>query len=401
MKNSLVYLFIFFCFAIATLLVVQYNVNPITMIRMSKDNNDAEVEASKARLEIATRRAKGEKGVIQISNCMQKPDDWEQPHYQKIPNTIFVSVASYRDDECKDTVYDMFKKAKNPELLYVGVCQQNKKQEEDCFDKCPECSQRKQTGHIRVTSFEYLEARGPCFARREASKLWRGEEYYFQIDSHLKFEQDWDETLKMQMKATGDPNTVLSAYPPTEAQMKDMKENNFTTFISMCGGKFDATGLPTITAKVLNTNGRTKPIPSFYASAGMLCFPGKALYDVPYDPNLSYLFFGEEILFTARLWTAGYNIYNPMKNFCTHHYGRDGKPKFWDDKKEAEPCKKKAIQRVKYLFGDIKKSQVHPDYFLDTKKYGMGNKRPLSDYLKKAGINFTTKTVNITCPTPN
>ena len=121
--------------------------------------------------------------------------------------------------------------------------------------------------------------------------------------------------------------------------------------------------------------------------------------DVPYDPYLSYLFFGEEVLFSARLWTAGYNLYVPTKSFCTHHYGRDNKPKFWDAKKDSTPCKKKAIQRVKYLFGDIKESQVHPDYFLDINKYGMGKKRKLSEYLKLAGINFDLKSVNIMCPT--
>ncbi len=380
--------------------VLEYSWNPFAHIANTKDNMEAAVEASKARQIIQSKRDAGEKGIIQVSGCVQKPDNWKMAHHSKIPGTIFVSVASYRDDECKDTVYEMFAKAKDPDNLYVGVCQQNKENEEDCFDKCPECSQRKQSGHIRVANFDFMDARGPTFARYQCSKLWRGEELYFQIDSHIKFEQDWDDTLRKQWSATGDPKAVIGAYPPTKQQMKDMKQNGFSTMITMCPGKFDANGLPTITAKVVNTKGRQKPLPIAFQPAGMMCFPGQALNQVPYDPYLSYLFFGEEVLFSARLWTAGYNLYSPAKNFCVHHYGRKNKPKYWQDHKESEPCRKKAVQRVKYLLGIIKPSQVHPDYFLKIKDYGMGKKRSLADYFKYAGINMNTKTVNTSCPAP-
>jgi hypothetical protein len=363
-------------------------------------NLEAEKEASKARTEIMQRKKKGEKGLIQVSGCVQEPDNWTMSRHDVIPRTIFVSVASYRDDECKDTVYDLFDKAKNPDNVFVGVCQQNKENEEDCFDKCPECSQRKQSGHIRVANFDYMDARGPTFARYQCSKLWRGEEYYFQIDSHLKFEKNWDETLIGQMRATGDRNAVVGAYPPTDEQMQQMKSNGFTTMITMCPNKFDSTGMPSISAKVVSTNGRTKPLPTAFQPAGMMCFPGRALYDVPYDPYLSYLFFSEEFLFSARLFTHGYNLYAPVKNFCVHHYGRGNKPKYWQDHKNSEPCKKKALQRAKFILGMITEKQVHPDYFLQVKKYGLGKKRSLADYERFSGVNLATKTITKSCPVP-
>lgn len=363
-------------------------------------NMKAEAEANTARKEIALRKSNGEKGLIQVSGCVQKPEKWKVVDHNPIPGTIFVSVASYRDDECKDTVYDLFKQARNPDNIYVGVCQQNKENEEDCFDKCAECSQRKQSGHIRVLNFSYMDARGPTFARYQCSKLWRGEEFYFQIDSHLKFEKNWDETLIQQMRATKDPKAVVGAYPPTQAQMDEMKANNFTTMITMCPGKFDETGMPTITARVVSTNGRKSPLPVGFQPAGMMCFPGRALLDVPYDPYLSYLFFSEEFLFSARLYTHGYNLYAPVKNFAVHHYGRKGKPKYFDDHKNSEPCKAKALQRVKYILGMIDKKKVHPDYFLEINKYGLGNKRSLEQYERYAGINISTKTTTKGCPLP-
>ena len=373
---------------------------PVAHAGDTKANLAAQQEAAKAREEVRLRKQKGEKGIIQVSGCVQKPEKWTMARHDVIPRTIFVSVASYRDDECKDTVYDLFAKAKNPNNVFVGVCQQNKENEEDCFDKCAECSQRKQSGHIRVVNFDYMDARGPTFARYHCSKLWRGEEYFFQIDSHLKFEKNWDETLIGQMRATGDRNAVVGAYPPTENQLNQMKDNGFTTMITMCPGKFDTSGMPTITAKVVSTNGRTKPLPTAFQPAGMMCFPGRALYDCPYDPYLSYLFFTEEFLFSARLFTHGYNLYAPVKNFCVHHYGRKDKPKYHQDHKESEACKQKALQRAKFLLGMIPENQVHPDYFLDTKKYGMGKKRSLAEYERYAGVNLATKTVTGACPVP-
>ena len=103
-----------------------FGINPFVHAKTTKDNAEAEAEANLARADIKKRKANGETGVIQISSCMQEPDGYKQAFHQPIPNTIFVSVASFRDDECKDTIADMYAKAKDPNNVYVGVCQQNK-----------------------------------------------------------------------------------------------------------------------------------------------------------------------------------------------------------------------------------------------------------------------------------
>lgn len=54
------------------------------------------------------------------------------------------------------------------------------------------------------------------------------------------------------------------------------------------------------------------------------------------DPDLPMLFSGEEILYTARLWTSGYDIFAPGSNVVFHLYSGSSstRPKFW----EARPC---------------------------------------------------------------
>lgn len=324
------------------------------------------------------------------------------------PGSIFVSVASYRDDECKDTVTELFDLAQFPEKVFVGVVQQNKpgKGKEDCFDRCRKCRQRKASGHIRVLGFSNKEARGPCFARYLASTLWRGEDWYLQIDSHTAFEKDWDVHLLNELLRARDPKAVLSGYPPTGAQMDKIRAEGFRETTLLCAGDFSKDGLPQIKSAIVKAPRDGEPLPIPFASAGMICFPGRALFEVPFDPYLPFLFFGEEILFSARLWTRGYNFYAPSRAFCSHHYERKGKPKFWTDLKNFESCRKQAVARVKYLLGtpdalgadglpDLQK--VPPEYRTRIDEYGMGTERALADFWKYAGVDFGTETVEPRC----
>ncbi len=50
------------------------------------------------------------------------------------------------------------------------------------------------------------------------------------------------------------------------------------------------------------------------------------------DPDLPMLFSGEEILYTARLWTSGYDLFAPTANVVFHQYSGSSstRPKFWE-----------------------------------------------------------------------
>ena len=48
------------------------------------------------------------------------------------------------------------------------------------------------------------------------------------------------------------------------------------------------------------------------------------------DPLLPWIFMGEEISMSARLWTAGYDIFAPPTNVLNHYYVRRHYPKFWE-----------------------------------------------------------------------
>ena len=62
-------------------------------------------------------------------------------------DTIFVSISSYRDDVCHDTLLSIYKNAQKPENVYVGICQQNKEGDKDCIGDIDD----KYKPNIRIT----------------------------------------------------------------------------------------------------------------------------------------------------------------------------------------------------------------------------------------------------------
>ena len=71
---------------------------------------------------------------------------------------------------------------------------------------------------VREIRLDYREATGPCKARALAQKLWAGEEYYLQLDAHMRFAPGWDEALIqwLHQAEAEHPGSqpVISTYPP-------------------------------------------------------------------------------------------------------------------------------------------------------------------------------------------
>jgi [Skp1-protein]-hydroxyproline N-acetylglucosaminyltransferase len=125
-------------------------------------------------------------------------------------DTIFISIASYRDSELKYTVRDIFRQAQDPSRIFVGIVLQLFDTPEDLelygidqiydasfFPSCPNYLELSQLFHtnIRVLRLDAAESRGPCLARSLAQTLWKDEKFYFQIDSHMRFRRSYDSYL--------------------------------------------------------------------------------------------------------------------------------------------------------------------------------------------------------------
>lgn len=308
-------------------------------------------------------------------------------------NTIFVSIASYRDDVCNSTLKSLYEMSKYPENIYVGICQQNKKDEdEDCvksFENNP---------NVRIMRISHTEAKGPTYARYLCSTLWKGEEYYLQIDSHSSFVKNWDEkciNMINEIKKLGlSQKPVLSHYPKEISEYKSYKtdsEKDKYNVTRMCRSFFNTRDmLSFFGAEIIDTKKEYYKTP--YVAGGMVFCESKFLDELPYDPELPYLFVGEEILHSIRYYTNGWDIFTPNENIIFHEYTRSGKPKIWTDNPSYSDIP--AFEKVKFYIGLVKDDLKIPENLRkNLNKYGLGKERSLQDYYDFAGINLEKRIV--------
>jgi len=384
--------------------------------------------------------------------------------------SIFISIAAFREGFLLETLVSAFKNAKNPEKVFVGAVVQN------CFGKILEdgtletsgtpCFSARKTigedetgkdikglleipvdkngieafcampdyehycknGQIRVLYVHHIDGQGPSMARYYASKLWGGENYFMQIDSHLRFAREWDAKYITESKLTLNyPKSVLSAYPPGFDQVRFIpkhmgvdksKINNDTVIESpgcrLCGCGTPGEAKPGKELKGIIHIGQTKsyekyeirPKQSPFIGAGLVFAHGDFLKDVPFDPYLPWTFMGEEILLSMRAWTHGWNIYSPRKNLIIHQYrpAKLGFPKFYASiqslyKKFGNAwLQKHTIRRIKnlcgYPFHTAEKIEADDQSYVlaDIENYGLGTARSWEDYLEftQIKVNYTT-----------
>ena len=103
-------------------------------------------------------------------------------------NKIFISIGSYRDPQLLPTLRDCIKNAKNPDNLVFGTCWQHVEKES--------LEEFKTDPRVRYLDINYMESKGTCWARANIQEqLYKGEEYYFQLDSHHRFVENWDKNV--------------------------------------------------------------------------------------------------------------------------------------------------------------------------------------------------------------
>ena len=295
--------------------------------------------------------------------------------------TIFVSIASYRDVKCSQTIADMYAKAKNPGRVFVGACEQNKT--ENAADESCSPATLKYSGNVRKIEIPHDEAKGPCYARYLCSTLYADETYFFQIDSHTTFAQDWDHNLiadwKAALKLSRKP--VLSTYPHSDEHVA----KGISTVPVLCDGFWNSDGLPSLKASVraIADVKSSDHLPTAFIAGGFMFGPGSMLRDVPYDPHLDHVFVPEEILYAMRLWTSGYDMFTPRDNYIYHAYTRKGAPRWNTDHKAEKKGQKAAMLRVRRL--------MHLDRpYLDDDVYSAGKVRSVDEYYTYAGLDRKT-----------
>ncbi len=306
-------------------------------------------------------------------------------------NHIFISIASYRDDLCPNTLLSCFKNAKYPERIVVGICQQNMKNDDpECvFPKDDELKlYNKIKNNIKILRLSAKHAKGPTYARWLCSTMWYNEEFYLQIDSHSEFDKNWDEKIINDIRSYNNKKIVLSYYPPditdnSKQTSYSCKVNPNPEFIH-----FEAHHLP--------QEKNNYPIYTKNCAAGFLFTYGYEFLNlVPFDPQLPFLFQGEEFLLSARLFTNGFDLITPKESVLRHRYdGDDINPKkFWKDSDlNWENEQIKSIKKLKRLIKKEIKGGDNDDLYFNkyAKAFGFGKVRSIVEYLNYLGLDPKT-----------
>ena len=102
---------------------------------------------------------------------------------------IFISIASYTDPELPRTLRDCLDNARWPADLRFGICWQG-----DPADPVP-LNVFRSDKRFRYADYTIAESEGGTWARSIAQRFWEGETHTLQIDSHMKFDENWDVRL--------------------------------------------------------------------------------------------------------------------------------------------------------------------------------------------------------------
>ena len=304
---------------------------------------------------------------------------------------IFVSIASYRDPECQHTVHDLFTKARHPERVSVGICWQvDPVLDADCFT-LPYPFPRQ----VREKRYRVEESQGGCWARAEALSLHEDEDYILQIDAHMRFVPHWDEELLGVVARCPSKDAVFSTMPPNYTPPDTLQDCSDGIPIAHA----DALGGPD-EMQPLHVKGHWRPLSqtsnqpvlgAFFVG-NFLFAPAEAIRKVPFDPHI--FFRGQELVYAARLWTHGYDIYNPDRVIVFHHWNSVSRPALGGKahyKEENSTSSLAARKRVRHLLA--METSTDAQVLRDSDAYGMGKVRSLEDYWRFSGVDLVRGTL--------
>jgi hypothetical protein len=293
---------------------------------------------------------------------------------------IFVSIAAYRDTELPKTVKSLIDNAVYPDNLRIVILSQDKPKSH------PDFSQYK---NVELIKMDFRKARGAGFARKILMDQYDGEDYFFQIDSHMRFDKSWDLKLltmfEQAQEESGTEKIILSQYPAPYTVHTGGRDY-------YPKGDPDFWDKPSWT-KVVNTwygawaghrepiLDRSKPYPSHSVLAGYIFSLGSFVEEIPYDERISFM--GEELCIAIRSYTRGWKIYAPNKMIIWHFYTRKDRPKVWSQTDDS-------IRDTRWVKLETESKKVQESILRgkDEGVYGIGDYEKYLEYQELVGINF-------------
>ena len=297
-------------------------------------------------------------------------------------NTIFIQIAAFRDPQLKPTIINLLENAKYPNNLRIGICNQYNPEDDFNIDEF------KNDKRFNIIDILDVESKGVCWARHQVQQLYNNEKYTLQIDSHMRFEKDWDDTLiKMikQLQKKGHKKPLLTGYVSSFNPDND-PEGRVQEPWRMAFDRFTPEGVVFFLPETIPGWKEIKePVTARFYSAHFCFTLGEFSIEVQHDPE--FYFHGEEISITVRAYTHGYDLFHPHKVVIWHEYTRNGRIKQWDIDKDWYKRNTACHIKNRQLLG------IDSENYSGNTSEWFGTERTIQDYEKYAGLLFETRGV--------
>ena len=268
--------------------------------------------------------------------------------------------------------------ARRPASLRFGICWQQDPQ------AAIDVERFRADPRFRFIDRTVQESQGGPWARNLAQSLWRGESYTLQVDSHTKFEPDWDARLIEMLEALPAPKPIITMnaplfhYDDDGVLRRELAMGVPTTRVSSWAA--DGGWAPWFDFGKPNQQqpGRTRFVNGNFAFSR-----GQWNVEVPQDPD--HYYWGEEFSITVRSYTWGYDLFLPSEVVAWHMLHRHAPPRRHWEHGEAVVHRRSsvALERLRRLVYGGEGRALGP--------FGLGNVRPLHDYEIYAGFDFRKK----------
>lgn len=290
--------------------------------------------------------------------------------------TIFINIPSYHDPEIWETINNFYQNAKYPERVYFGVTNQTNAKElhEEVLQRFP---------NVKMDIIEPGSIIGCQPARLNSHKFYNNQDYYLNMDSHMRSIKNWDEQIiddfeKLQEREGPAVLTCYATpYDKDENGIDIINDVDYATAFYMSESNvnnFLITGIPQFCAyHYAEEFEKLSP----YISGHFFFTSRQAILDAPFVKEV--MFTEEEIFMSIRFYTAGYKVFNPNKTYVYHRYGRGGRPLFWEDFPDL------------WYSNDLKSREFVNNVLVNNiinKNSGLLEKRSLEDFENQFGISF-------------
>jgi len=312
---------------------------------------------------------------------------------------IHMLISAFQDGErCATTIRRALSKAQHPQRVSFNILQAVGEGDVTCLDEfrskhLPAVCDNEETqcanailARIHAWTISLEEGKGPVHQRgllSERAQLSGEGSMCLSTDSHMSFVKAWDKLMLEDWTLANNEFAVLSAYPLAtwDASIAGKK-----SYINLCG-YFLEDGIPrgATGATLFNEdeNSPDKPTLTMNWAAGQSFSRCHAERNVPVDKELKWLFTGEEVDRAVRLWTHGYDLYNPTVNAVLHNYSNaqqsfwnhPGDPSIMSEEQKASKVRIRALLAGEHVDGDFG-------------TFGLGDQRTLKDYVTWSHTNL-------------